>query len=195
MDELQENKHEIRSQILEILKGFSEETHSAKTRAIEQRLFTFANFLEAAIALLYIPIGRQVSTRAIIERALKYDKIVALPAFKPGDFNMTLYKVDSLASDLVDGPRKIPQPDPARCKVVPLQRIDIAIVPGIAFDTKGGRIGTGRGYYDRLIPKLPATTRKVSIAFEEQIVPQVPMEAHDRYVDIIITEKRIIYKI
>ena len=76
-----------------------------------------------------------------------------------------------------------------------IERIDIAIVPGVALDEKGGRIGSGEGFYDRLIPKLPVTTRKVSLAFECQIVQQVPMESHDKYVDIIITEKRIIYKI
>jgi len=65
----------------------------------------------------------------------------------------------------------------------------------VALDEKGGRIGTGEGYYDRLIPKLPATTRKVALAFEEQILPQIPMESHDKHVDIIITQKRIIYKI
>ena len=62
-------------------------------------------------------------------------------------------------------------------------------------DEKGGRIGSGDGYYDRLIPKLPITTRKVSLALDGQILPQVPLETHDKYVDIIITEKRIIYKI
>jgi len=54
---------------------------------------------------------------------------------------------------------------------------------------------TGDGYYDRLIPKLPITTRKVALSFESQIIQQVPVESHDRHVDIIITEKRIIYKI
>ena len=57
------------------------------------------------------------------------------------------------------------------------------------------RWALGWGYYDRMIPKLPVTTRKVSITLEEQIIPQAPMESHDRYVDIIITDKRIIYKI
>jgi 5-formyltetrahydrofolate cyclo-ligase len=89
----------------------------------------------------------------------------------------------------------VPEPDASRCKIVPLERIDIAVIPGLAFDEKGGRIGSGKGYYDRLIPRLAITTRKVALTFEEQIVPQVPMDAHDKHVDIIITDKRIIYKI
>lgn len=68
-------------------------------------------------------------------------------------------------------------------------------MPGIAFDEKGGRLGSGEGYYDRLVPKLSITTRKVALAFECQIIQQVPMESHDKHVDIIITEERTIYKI
>ena len=104
-------------------------------------------------------------------------------------------KIDDINTDLIPGSRGILEPDPSRCNIVPIECIDIAIIPGIAFDEKGGRIGSGDGYYDRLIPNLSITTRKVALSFEEQIVPQVPMESHDKYVDIIITEKRIIYKI
>ena len=56
-------------------------------------------------------------------------------------------------------------------------------------------MGYGEGYYDRLMPRLPITTRKVALAFECQLVSQVPMEPHDKYVDIVITEDRVIYKI
>jgi len=76
-----------------------------------------------------------------------------------------------------------------------MECIDIAIIPGVAVDEKGGRLGAGDGYYDRLIPKLPITTRKVSLALEDQVVPQIPAESHDKHVDIIITDKRTIYKI
>ena len=83
----------------------------------------------------------------------------------------------------------------ARQYIVEIQKKYEVVYIGIAFDEKGGRIGSGDGYYDRMIPKLPVTTRKVALAFECQIFPQIPMESHDRYVDIIITEKRVIYKI
>jgi len=66
---------------------------------------------------------------------------------------------------------------------------------GLALDEKGGRIGSGEGYYDRFIPRLAITTRKVALALEQQIVPQIPIESHDKHVDIIITEDRVIYKI
>jgi 5-formyltetrahydrofolate cyclo-ligase len=137
----------------------------------------------------------EVDTKHIIQRCFEYNKLIVLPAFNIDKFSMTLLKVDNLEDDLKLGPRGILEPDPNHCKVVPIERIDIAILPGIALDEKGGRVGSGEGYYDRLVPRLPITTRKVALAYECQIVQQVPMESHDKHVDIIITEERIIYKI
>ena len=76
-----------------------------------------------------------------------------------------------------------------------MECIDIAIIPSVAVDEKGGRLGAGDGHYDRLIPQLPITTRKVSLTLEDQVVTQIPAESHDKHVDIIITNKRTIYKI
>ena len=195
MEEIGAAKIQIREDIAKIISAVAESDIAKKVRAIEDRLFEFANFLEAKIALLYVSGDNEVQTKNIIKRAYSYNKIVVLPAFDPKTFEMELMKVDKFAQELKPGPRGVPEPNAGRCKIVPIDRIDIAIIPGIAFDEKGGRIGTGRGYYDRLIPNLAITTRKVALTLEEQIIPQVPMESHDKHVDIIITDKRIIYKI
>jgi 5-formyltetrahydrofolate cyclo-ligase len=195
MEEIGAAKLQTREDIAKIISALAESDLAKKVRAIEDRLFEFANFLEAKIALLYVSGENEVQTKNIIKRAYSYNKIVVLPAFDPKTFEMELMKVDKITQDLKTGPRGVLEPNAAHCKIVPLDRIDIAIIPGIAFDEKGGRIGTGRGYYDRLIPKLAITTRKVALTFEEQIIPQAPMESHDKHVDIIITDKRIIYKI
>lgn len=195
MEEIGAAKIQTREDIAKMLSTLAESDIAKKIRAIEDRLFEFANFLEAKVALLYISGENEVQTRNIIKRAYHYNKIVVLPAFNPKTFEMELMKVDNIAQELKSGHRGVLEPNAARCKIVPIDRIDIAIIPGIAFDEKGGRIGTGRGYYDRLIPKLAITTRKVALTLEEQIIPQVPMESHDKHVDIIITDKRIIYKI
>jgi 5-formyltetrahydrofolate cyclo-ligase len=195
MEEIGAAKIQIREDISQIISALSKSQIAEKTQAIETRLFEFANFLESKIVLLYVNGEFEVQTEKIINRSYNYNKIVVLPAFDPEKFEMNLMKVDHFAKELVPGPRKVLEPDKNRCKTVPMERIDIAIIPGTAFDEKGGRIGSGRGYYDRLIPKLAITTRKVALTFEEQIVPQVPMESHDKHVDIIITDRRIIYKI
>lgn len=195
MEEIREKKQEIRNEINRMFDQYPPDLLAAKTRGIEERLFEFANYLEARIALLYTPASSEVDTLEIIKRSYMYNKIVVLPAFDPNNFRMTLMKVDDPDKDLVQGPRGNLEPSPKRCKVVPIDCLDIAIIPGLAMDEKGGRIGSGMGYYDRLIPDLPITTRKVGLVFEDQIVPMVPMESHDRHVDIVVTEKRIIYKI
>ncbi len=195
MDETRATKEEIRNDIAKRLATLADSAVEAKARQIENRLFEFANFLEANIVLLYINSANEVISRNIIERCFDYNKIVILPAFDIYTYKMKLMKVDNLETDLKLGPRGIFEPDEMRCNVVPIECIDIAIIPGAAFDEKGGRIGSGEGYYDRLIPKLSITTRKVALAFENQITQQIQMESHDKHVDIIITEKRIIYKI
>ncbi len=195
MEEIQASKHEIRKDIATALKELAPKALLGINAQIETRLFEFANFLESKIALLYVNNSSEVSTEQIIKRCFDYNKIVVLPAFDTAKRTMKLFKIDKYSADLKPGMRGLLEPNPARCKAVPIDCIDIAIIPGIAFDEKGGRIGTGDGYYDRLIPKLPITTRKVSLAFESQIIPQVPMDSHDKHVDIIITENRVIYKI
>ena len=87
------------------------------------------------------------------------------------------------------------EPNIQRCKKISLEDVDIAVIPGLAFDDKGGRIGFGNHFYNKMITKLPETCRKVSLAYEEQIVDQIQMESRKYTVDIIITDKRIIYKI
>ena len=195
MEDIKEKKSEIRENIAKIVNSLSEDDLFKKTKNIEDRLFDFANFMESKVVLLYINRSNEVNTSRIIKRTYKQNKIVVLPSFDTDKFEMIMYKVDNLETDLTLGWRGILEPDPSRCKHIPIDFIDIAIIPGLAFDEKGGRIGSGEGYYDRLIPKLPITTRKVSLSLENQVIQQVPMENNDRHVDIIITEDRIIYKI
>ena len=195
MEEIREKKQEIRNEMTRLVAAFEPDVLAAKTKAIEERLFEFANYLEARIALLYMPIATEVNTLEIIKRSYMYNKIIVLPSFKTDADQVTLMKIDDPEKDLVPGPRGNLEPNPKRCKVVPVDCLDIAIVPGFAMDEKGGRLGSGKGNYDRLIPDLPVTTRKVGLIFEDQIITVVPMESHDKHVDIVITDRRIIYKI
>ncbi|MGA8240634.1 MAG: 5-formyltetrahydrofolate cyclo-ligase [Desulfobacterales bacterium] len=195
MEEIQKTKADIRREIAATIGRLSVDELAEKTSLIQNRLFDFANFLEAKIALLYIENPNEVKSAEIIRRTFDQNKIVVLPLVKTDTKKFKLFKIDDFAKDLKPGQNGILQPDPGRCRTVPIDCIDIAIIPGVAFDEKGGRIGSGDGFYDRLIPHLPVTTRKVALALDYQIIPQAPIESHDKHVDIIITDKRIIYKI
>lgn len=194
MEEIQEAKRQIREEMARMLASISEADLAEKRRRIEERLFDFANFQEARIPLLYIHGPGELDSGTILQRCREENKIVILPLRGKEGSKLTLMKVDDLKRDLRSGGDRF-EPDPKRCKKVPLECIEIAIIPGIAFDEKGGRLGKGSAYYDRLIPKLPATTRKVALTLEGQLLSQIPLEPHDKPVDIIITEERIIYKI
>lgn len=195
MEDIKEKKQELRDQVASRLEAMPKEALAEKNNTVVEKLFDFANFLEAKIALLYLNAPWEIESRAIIDQALGMNKLVVLPLINRERPKVALYKIDEPDKNIIQDSEGFYAPDTSRCKKVPIDCIDIAIVPGLAFDEKGGRIGSGDGYYDHLIPRLPITTRKVAVALEEQIISMVPMESHDKYVDIIITDSRVIYKI
>nr|HID58343.1 5-formyltetrahydrofolate cyclo-ligase [Desulfobacterales bacterium] len=188
-------KSEIRRKVIAARNALSIEERIAKSAAIMERLFELANFLEAKTVLFYMNSGSEVITSDIIRKSIEFGKNIVLPSYNLEKSKIIPLKVQDPDRDLRPGFREILEPIPNRSKQIPFDQIDLAIVPGTAFDERGGRMGYGEGFYDRLIPCLEATTRKVALAFECQFVPQVPMESTDRYIDIIITEDRTIYKI
>ncbi len=195
MEDVNEKKRDIVNGIYKKLDGYSQEELEAKCKSVENRLFEFANFLESRIALFYVTRGREIPTEAILERALETGKKIALPLVDRENNKTTIFRIDNLKDDLVLNEDAIPTPDQDRCKALSAEQIDIAIVPGLAFDEKGGRIGIVDNFYDKFVAKLPVTTRKVVLAFEEQVVTAVPTDSRSKHIDIIITDKRIIYKI
>ncbi|KPJ78542.1 MAG: hypothetical protein AMJ54_03205 [Deltaproteobacteria bacterium SG8_13] len=194
MEDAQKTKADIRSEMAAQIGKLSAAELKEKTSDIENRLFEFANFLESKIVLLYVSGANEVNSEAVIKRAFEHNKIVVLPKSN-GSKSISLYKIDEYPKGMRSGADGKLEPNPDKCRKVPMDCIDIAIIPGVAFDEKGGRVGPGDGFYDRLIPHLPITTRKVALALDNQVLLQVPTESHDKQVDIIITEKRIIYKI
>jgi 5-formyltetrahydrofolate cyclo-ligase len=195
MDEIKNGKQTNLTLVAERLENFTKEELFEKYKKIELKLFEFANFMEAQLAFLYTPISNEIPTERIIKKALQIEKGVALPVFTYAKNAINIYKINNYDKDLVSSANDILEPDIEKCKKIPLEDVDIAIIPGLAFDDKGGRIGFGNNYYTKLITKLPETCRKVSLAYEDQIVDQIQMESRKFTVDIIITDKRVIYKI
>jgi len=195
MDEIKNGKNNNLTVVAERLDNLTKEELSEKYNRIEHKLFEFANFMEAHLAFLYTPVSNEIPTEGIIKKALQIEKGLALPVFTDAKNAINLYKISNYNTDLVKNSNDVLEPNIEKCKKIPLDAVDIAIIPGLAFDDKGGRIGFGNNFYSKLITKLPETCRKVSLAYEEQIVDQIQMESRKFTVDIIITEKRVIYKI
>ena len=99
------------------------------------------------------------------------------------------YAVCDAVREIAPGFRGVPEPN-ADCPPVPIASIDWVLVPGVAFDAEGRRIGYGGGYYDRLLPLFERRATRVAGAFEVQLVDRVPAAPHDATVDAIVTERR-----
>ncbi|WP_269542934.1 5-formyltetrahydrofolate cyclo-ligase [Cerasicoccus fimbriatus] len=152
---------------------------------IMQRLLSLKDFTSAGCVLFYVSFGSEVDTHDMMNRSFG-GKTVLAPRVD-GD-NLHLHELTSL-DDLKPGAYGILEPD-ASLPVLDPAKVDIIIVPGAAFDLRGHRIGYGKGYYDRLLNNVDAL--KIGLAYDRQMVEQVPDEPHDIPVDIIITNERMV---
>ncbi len=196
---MDDTKNTQKSLLAQVAKGFAsltDEDREKKYNKIEEKLFEFANFMESQSILLYAPLPYDIiPTEQIITKTLSIEKNVILPIVADSRKPFLLYKITDYQKDMSVNSDGLSVPNTAKCKKMSLEEIDIAIIPGLVFDDKGGRVGFGNQYYSKLITKLPETCRKISLAFEEQMVDQIVMPSRKYTVDIIITDKRTIYKI
>lgn len=155
-----------------------------KSSRILRTLSRDPDFQKAGHAAFYYGISPEVGTKSFLKRILKGKKIY-LPRIGPKK-NLTLHRVRSLSKDLEKGAFNIMEPK-TFCKKRPASGMDIIMVPGVAFDKGGGRLGRGGGYYDRLLRKAGKAV-KIGLCFREQIVKKVPMDNRDVKVDRIITD-------
>ena len=124
-------------------------------------------------------------------RSLAADKLTVLPRVDPKAKMLRLHRIVDLGRDVGPGHLGIPEPH-ASCPEVGRDEIDWVLVPGVAFDATGQRLGYGGGFYDRLLPVLRRAVQRVAGAFEMQVVEAVPLAPHDCGVDAIVTETRVI---
>jgi 5-formyltetrahydrofolate cyclo-ligase len=184
-------KRTLRLQVLARRDHASPDARRAAGDAIVAALAARADFAAATTVLLTLPLGSEWDTLPLAAAALRRGKAVAVPRVNIATRGLELGALTDLERDVAPGYRGIPEPR-AHCAPVAVAAIEWALVPGVAFDLRGHRLGYGGGYYDRLLPCLPVGTPRVSGAFELQIVDRVPTTAHDLPVDAIVTETRTI---
>jgi 5-formyltetrahydrofolate cyclo-ligase len=124
----------------------------------------------------------------LLQTALDEGKEVALPAFDPLIEAYGARRIERPGSDLSTGRYGIREPSQG-CLNVPLQRLDLVLVPGLGFTSDGARIGRGAGFYDRLLSGTNAI--RFGVGLDIQIVPQLPVEAHDLPMDYVLTPSGI----
>ena len=179
-------KKDIRERILTLLKNQEEEERHKKSSVIQKKLFRLTEFQKARTVLFYASFDGEVDTFEMIKQALKLGKIIALPAILRQPKKLIATTISDL-QDLEEGPHGILQAKSDRQKEIEADELDLAIVPGVAFDRKNNRLGRGGGYYDRFLNALPDHIPTVGLAFDFQIVDSLPTEDHDRAVSNVVT--------
>lgn len=155
-------------------------------RVILQQIFEIEDFRRAQTVLAFCGFGTEIDTAPLLHEILRRGKVLLLPKINRTRKALDIYQVQNLATDLIAGVWGILEPDPARCELRALSDIQLAIVPGVAFDRHGGRIGYGKGYYDGLLAQCHPLT--IGAAFEVQVFDVVPMEPHDARISTLVTE-------
>ncbi|NQT91970.1 MAG: 5-formyltetrahydrofolate cyclo-ligase [Lentisphaerae bacterium] len=185
-------KRSLRKTVLDRRDGLDREAVRSKSDLIQSTVLQMSQFGEREGVACYLSTGHEVMTDRLIEACWDSGKAVFVPARVPAE---RLYRLAELRPDtrLVPGPLGVKEPaDPEW--VAAGEMPGVFLVPGVAFDAGGGRLGHGGGYYDRLLHGEGSTGRayKVGLAFDCQIVEAVPMQEHDVRMDAVITESRIV---
>lgn len=184
-------KTEIRRKALRDRKRLSRREVEEKSRRIGRELFSLPEFKRARTAMFYVSLPEEVRTREMIRDALRDGKRVAVPFTGGKEARMVPVLLEDPDRGLAPGRWGVLEPASGE-KTVPLEDIDIIVLPGVAFDSRGNRLGRGRAFYDWFLKKAHPRTVRVGLAFEEQIYLTIPACEHDVPVDVIITEDRVI---
>lgn len=180
-------KEEIRARLRPRLAALPLPQRDADSRQIGQRLQSAPEWARASALLGFHPLRTEPDLLPVLRAAAAEGRTVALPRWQPGTGE---YEAAVLAADapLVPGPFGVPEPPPS-APALPFEQLDLVLVPGLAFDPSGRRLGRGKGFYDRLLARA-VRARRWGVAFDLQVLPRVPAEPHDLNVDVLITPER-----
>jgi 5-formyltetrahydrofolate cyclo-ligase len=181
-----ELKIEIRRRVRERLAAISGAQREALSAEARGRLEGQRIWREARSVLFFAPLPDEIDVWPLLPDALAQGKTVALPRFDSAGMKYEPCRIENLKTDLEPGKFGIREPA-AHCIKMVIEP-DLVLVPGVAFDLRGRRLGRGRGFYDRLLAEVRGTS--CAIAFDEQIVEEVPVEPHDVHLDCILTPTR-----
>lgn len=172
--------------------GLSREEVRSRSRMIARRLFARPEYRSSGTIFCYLDSGYEVETAGIIATALREGRRVAVPLVVSGERTLRAVAIRDPRRDLALGFRGIREPAAGRGNGIDPGEIDLAIVPGTAFDPAGNRLGRGGGYYDNFLPRLRRAVPRIGLAFECQLMERIVPDPRDVAMDAIITEDRVI---
>ncbi|MEW6304337.1 MAG: 5-formyltetrahydrofolate cyclo-ligase [Verrucomicrobiota bacterium] len=182
-----EYKHQIRREQLALNRSHAPADRATASEAICERLRNSPLWRKAHTVMLYVPLPDEPDTWPLAAEALASGRLLALPQFVADQNIYRAARVADLDKDLVIGPFKSREAA-THCPPVPLNQLDLVLVPGVAFRDDGYRLGRGKGFYDRLLHSVPGL--KLGVAFDWQTRDDIPVEAHDQRLSCILTPTR-----
>ena len=189
------------SSVAELKKTIREQSHANRNALVEKdelsklimaRVMALPEYHAAKTVMYYIDVRSEVRTRQALPDALASGKRVIIPYCVDGE--LELFHLESM-DELELGMYRILEPKAelrtVAEKKIDVEALDLILVPGVAFDRRGGRTGHGKGYYDKLLEHAKPSTPLVALAFECQMFPEIPMDGHDIFMDKVVTEEAV----
>lgn len=179
-------KQSLREKVFNYFARQKKEERVKKSRKIMNLLFSLPEFARADMVMFYVALGNEVNTRPMIREAFKSGKKVVVPVTKREKKGLLPSLLTDYGRELVKGPYGVYEPARPYQRPVSVEKIDLVIVPGVAFDSAGSRLGRGKGYYDRFLKSLPDRIPTIGLAFEFQVRENLPTLSHDVSVDKVL---------
>jgi 5-formyltetrahydrofolate cyclo-ligase len=180
-------KSALRRQLRARLAAIRPEERATASARFRDQVLRFPGWHQANLILLYAPMPGELDVELLWPDALSAGKSLCFPRFVPATGIFEARLVQDPVNDLLPGAFGIREPTSAAV-VLPLNRLDLVLVPGLGFTPDGHRLGRGRGYYDRLLAKVRGL--KCGVGFDQQLVETIPCEPHDITLDCILTPTR-----
>lgn len=179
------DKEKIRKEILQKRLELPKETVNSLSMLICEHIIEMPSFLKCKYILIYHPIKNEVDCSILFEKLLKMDKIICLPRMSGN--SLEVVPVKDVTVDTAAGKFGVKEPIAGLPSIDP-SFVELALIPGVAFDRSGNRMGYGKGYYDQLLPTLSPVCKKIGLAFNMQVIDNLPVESHDQKIEGLITE-------
>lgn len=186
-----QRKQELRDAALRKRRSMARGKLAALSKHVEENLLSLREYNDAKLVISYCAKDDEVQTRHIIERALAEGKRVAVIATEVQSKTLSFHEITSFKDDLAPGAFGILEPKTGKTTKVSIEEADVVLVPLVAWDENGHRLGYGAGYFDRALVGAGGTT-KVGLALESQRLSHIPESRHDIPLDVIVTEKRVV---
>jgi 5-formyltetrahydrofolate cyclo-ligase len=182
-----ETKSDLRQKIRVALEKISPAVRTVESIDLCERLKT--QLPSAHPILFFAPLPDELDVWPLLELSMALGTTCALPFFDASKKAYIARGLDRLATDIVMGKFGVREPA-ASCAEIPSDKFDLVLVPGLAFDLSGNRLGRGRGFYDRLLEKTSGI--KCGVGYDFQLLENIPAEPHDAKVDFIVTPSRCV---